>query len=127
MLLCNEERVCLRLPPSFHRTTATVTVIPVAVSQNSETGETINPGSASVLEGYDYCTSNWSVQTEDTLFTPMQQRSSRLQAGDYTAPVLPEVVPGDVVEVEIGVIVSFQFRGLYRGVCTVGVAFARIL
>lgn len=55
------------------------------------------------------------------------QRSRRLQAGDYTAPVLPEVIPGDVVEVGIGVMVSFQFRGLYRGVCTVGVAFARIL
>ncbi|CBJ30862.1 conserved unknown protein [Ectocarpus siliculosus] len=62
------------------------------------TGETIGTGAASIAEGYNYCTSNW--QPEVSLLSSPSRRLRRLQTSvdDYTAPVIPDVIPTDVEE-----------------------------
>ncbi|CAM9751286.1 unnamed protein product, partial [Ectocarpus sp. 6 AP-2014] len=60
-------------------------------------GETIDAGSASVAQGYNYCTSNWEAE-ESLLTTSSLLRSRRLQTSDYVAPVIPDVIPTDVEE-----------------------------
>ncbi|CAM9959638.1 unnamed protein product [Ectocarpus fasciculatus] len=61
------------------------------------TGETIDTGSPSVAEGYNYCTSNWKAE-ESLLTTSSRLRSRRLQTSNYVAPVIPDVIPTDVEE-----------------------------
>lgn len=73
---------------------------PASLKKDSTTGAAIDPGSPSVADGHTYCTSNWQV--ENSLFSaPLSRRRRRLQSGsDYTAPVIPEVIPSDVEEVQ---------------------------
>lgn len=78
------------------------TGFPIYACQDSTTNETIDKGSASIAEGYNYCTFNWQVEEGDSLLSsPIVRRSRRhLQIGDdYTAPVIPAVIPVDVEEV----------------------------
>lgn len=68
------------------------------LSQDSITGETIDVRSATIAEGYSYCTSSW--QAEESLLTSPLRRSRHLQTSDeYTPPELPVVIPADVSEV----------------------------
>ena len=77
------------------------------------------------MEGYNYCTSNWQV--DDSLFTSDPSRGlRRLQdSGEYTAPVIPEVIPADVEEVHCVFILRVparQFRVIHLaslGPCSV--------
>lgn len=73
----------------------------VLLSQDS-TGETIDTGSASVTEGYNYCTSNW--QAEVSLLSSPSGRRLQTSTDEYTAPVIPDVIPTDVEEVRIHVV-----------------------